>query len=436
MEHDRKAEMNAACNQSAGAMRVSRTLHMENARVSSAGYISRDKPILCLGVSRALQGPSSGSGTDLLVSDDNGGIWRQREEWALQAADSPQVVQRGPAFYCDSDNGRLLEFHVCHNVCGDGMTFGPGDNSYDGMVTTRRWYYRVSADEGRTWSPKRQLIQHGCGFDDVHWAAGIWYGKNSAECHPAGLVKTRDGTLILPATLVPLDPQGRILRCIDRFGGQIYPEYHVACFRGRWREDLTNIDWELSNPLSAPEYLALNLCEPTVASIDDKTLMMVMRATSGPRQALPGVKFFSLSRDSGQHWGPVVPLTYPDGSYVHSPASYPELFRSSRTGRVYLIANILDRPCKMCDPRHPLCIAEISPKYFWVLPKTVAAIETRKPNQHAYVRFSNWASYEDRQNGHRVLFMTESRIDSLFDGLVQDGDVSPHAWRYEIELPT
>lgn len=49
------------------------------------------------------------------------------------------------------------------------------------------------------------------------------------------------------------------------------------------------------------------LAESAVAPVADGALMILMRGASTPRQALPGVKFFSISRDDGRTWGPAVP---------------------------------------------------------------------------------------------------------------------------------
>ena len=108
-------------------------------------------------------------------------------------------------------------------------------------------------------------------------------------------------------------------------------------------------------------------------------------------------------------------------------------FRSGKNGRVYIIANILPQPCRHCDPRYPLAIAEVDPKHFWVTPETVVVIEDRKPRHPQHVRFSNWQRIEDRETGNPVIFLTESRADSIIPGT--PGRLIPSSYRYELALP-
>jgi hypothetical protein len=148
---------------------------------------------------------------------------------------------------------------------------------------------------------------------------------------------------------------------------------------------------------------------------------------------MSGVKFFAISQDQGRSWGPAVPLRYPDCGLVHSPGSFPNLFRSSKNGKVYLIANILPGPCYHCDPRYPLQIAEIDQTYFWVLPETVTIIEDRQPRHSNRIRFSNWRRIEDRETGNPVIYMTEARADAIIPGT--EGIFIFDSYRYEMILP-
>jgi len=304
------------------------------------------------------------------------------------------------------------------------------------QARTGRIYYRFSRDEGQTWEPMRQLVQGGPGYDEVHWADGISYGKNMAsfgELHRA--VQLRDGSILLPICFYRLGDDGHLVKYPDRFGEVIWPSMASATFRGRWREDLGDLDWEMSNHLTVPEYMSRGLDEPAVAEMDDGTLMMVMRGSASARQSLPGIKLFSISRDGGASWGPAVPLTYPDGSFVHSPGSVANLFRSTKNGRVYLIANILPEPTQQSDPRYPLKIVEIDQTYFWALPETETVIADREEHHPKFVRFSNWQRIEDRETDNPVIYLTEDKIDRLFDDVFPGGTIVPDSYRYEIELP-
>ncbi|MDO9464417.1 MAG: sialidase family protein [bacterium] len=408
---------------------VEKTLHMKNAFVSSMGYTSLSKPIL--------QETIKIDGKDLIrISEDNGKTWKMEGEWSGEKKIGNRMIIRGETnYYLDSDHGLLVDFYsVWEQKIDQDYSFGPDATGELLQLQTHRIFYRFSKDDGKTWGKERQLIQKGDRYDKIHWADGIWYGKNSGR-FDSGLrvISLQDGTLIMPVLFHPVDNNGQLIRRADRFGFTVWPYEAVACFRGRWKQDGSDIDWEMSNHISVPEYMSRSLDEPAVAEMSDGTLMMVMRGECGPLQAMTAAKFFSISRDKGKTWGPAVPLTYPDSSLIHSPGSLPNLFRSSKNGKVYLIANILPSPTRHCDPRYPLQIAEIDQTYFWVKPETVTIIENRKKRHPKFVRFSNWQRIEDRETGNPAIYMTEARIDAIIPDPIK-GTIIPDSYRYEIKL--
>jgi hypothetical protein len=282
----------------------------------------------------------------------------------------------------------------------------------------------------------KRLIQHGTGYDETRWADGIQYEKNSAYFGELMRVTPlSDGSLIVPIWFFRTDESGQLIKWPDRFGDVIWPIVASATFRGTWREDGSDLDWDMSNHVTIEQHLARCLEEPSVAEMDEGALMMVMRAGTSALQTMPSVPFFCVSRDGGKTWGPAVPLTYPDGGFVYAPGSYANFFRSSKNGRVYLIANILPKPTRGADPRYPLKIVEIDQKYFWPLRDTETVIADREDRHPQYVRFSNWQRIEDQETGNPVLYMTEDKIDKLFDPYFPGGQIIPDAYRYEIVLP-
>jgi len=419
-------------------IRIEKTLHMKDACVTNIDYTSLSKPILRESIAtggKDRMDNTSGEGKDLVrVSEDNGKTWTVIGEgnWEEQLED--RILRKHPPhYYLEPDNGMLVEFYVRDELGleGDWTDFGPSQNATPRQTRTGRIFYRFSPDEGQTWGPEKQLIVNGPGYDAVHWADGLFYEKNSS--HLMKPKRLRDGSIILPINFYILGEDGEMIIRPDRFGMLMHPTIAVASFRGRWREDNSDIDWEMSNHVTIPEYLSRGLDEPAVAELDDGKLMMVMRGNSSAWQAMTGVKFFAISQDQGRTWGPAVPLRYPDCGLVHSPGSYPNLFRSSRNGKVYLIANILPEPCYHCDPRYPLKIAEIDQTYFWVLPETETVIEDRQPRHSNRIRFSNWRRIEDRETGNPVIYMTEARADAIIPGT--EGTFIYDSYRYEMILP-
>ena len=416
---------------------VEKTLHKKDAFVLAMAYSSRTEPILRETVQEGLR---EFNGRKLIrVSEDNGKTWTVigEDNWEEKRGERTAKRDAGNS-HVDTNHGILIQFftEAEYGPEGDYDSFGPGVEGAPLQARTGKIVYRLSRDEGRTWTPTKQLIQSGPDHDAVHWADGIWYERNTGVFGELMRVtQIRDGALIVPICFYHLGEDGQMVKYPDRFGEVIWPAMASATFRGEWREDLSDIDWEMSNHLTVPEYMSYSLDEPAVAEMDDGTLMMVMRGASTARQALPGVKFFSISRDAGRTWGPAVPLTYPDGSVVHSPGSVPNLFRCSRNGKVYLIANILSEPCRQSDPRHPLKIVEIDQKYFWAIPETETVIVDREERHPKFVRFSNWQRIEDQVTGNPVIYLTEDKIDRLFDDVFPGGTLVPDSYRYEIRVP-
>ena len=413
---------------------VEKTLHHENAQVGSMAYLSSSRPVLA--ETLVLSGKRK---SEILrrVSADNGRTWAEAGSARWEEKRGNRLATRTTAaLHLLADVGILVEFlGETESLLHENMSFGPEAATQELLeFRTARIFYRLSSDEGKTWGEVRQLIQKGNGYDPVHWAEGLWYGKNG--CFPTGLtqpVRLRDGALLLPVYFYRLDEKGALIKWPDRFGDVIWPISAAACFRGEWNPARGDFDWQMSSPVTAPEYVSHGLDECEIAEADDGKLMMIIRGCAAALQAFPGVKFFAISKDGGRTWGPAVPLTYPDGGWVHSPACLPNLFRSSKNGKLYLIANIVSEPCRQSDPRYPLVIAEVDPKYFWVLPETVTVIEDRQPHHPRGVRFSNWQRIEDRETGNPIIYMTEGRCDSIIPDT--EGTICPHAFRYEIKLP-
>lgn len=416
-------------NQGKKSIVIEKSLHLENATVLSINYTSADRPSLTEIV-------LVGDKTLIRVSRDNGKTWNKQGEWLNSRRVKEKIYNRyGLSYYLDPDNGMLIEFFMELEKPPREMTFGPDADKDPLEFRTKKIYYRLSRDQGKTWGPEKQLIQKGSGYDQTHWAKGVYYGRNSADFTTLRIIKLPDGTLIMPVWISFLGKDGKMVKYPDRFGIILWPSISSACMRGRWRDDLSDIDWEMSEQIIVPEYMSYSVDEPAITLLDDGNLLVVMRGDTTGRQVMPSVKFFSVSQDGGRTWSPAMPLTYPDGSFVYSPASLPDLFRSSKNGRVYLIANILPGPTRQCDPRYPLQIAEVDQKNFWVFQDTVTVIDDRQPHHPKFVRFSNWARIEDRETGNQVLYMTESRIDSMFDSIFPGGTFSPHSFRYDIRLP-
>ena len=420
---------------------VRKTLHLKDAQVTGMAYMSPTQPILAEAL--ALSGKRQGE-VMRRVSADNGQSWSVLPDtetgYLFGCRKEPRgdrlVTRSTAAAYLLPDLGILVEFLAeTESRLNEVMSFGPEAAAQEQLeFRTGRIFYRFSRDEGKTWGATKQLIQEGKEYDAVHWAAGVWYGKNgvSPTCLTPPL-RLSDGALLLTVYVWCLGEDGGLLKRVDRFGDMTWPTSAAASLRGEWNAARGDFDWQISPQVIAPEFLSHGLDECEAAEVDGGKLMMVIRGGACGWQSFPGVKFFAISRDKGRTWGPPVPLTYPDGSLANSPASLPNLFRSSKNGKLYMIANILPEPCRQGDPRYPLVIAEVDPTYFWVLPETVTVIADRQKGQSDRVRFSNWLRIEDRTTGNPVIYLSAGRVEEIIPGT--PGAILPHSYRYEITLP-
>jgi hypothetical protein len=415
---------------------IRKTLHHKNAFVQAIGYTSVSKPTLTESIST--EGSITVGGEDgrtiYRVSDDNGQTWRETGSFNDHIGTNGErtICRCEPMYLCDPDRGVVIEFYNRYEIgpAGYYTEFGPENAGMPPATRTFRLYYRISTDDGESWGDDIAVIQDG--HDEVHWADGVWYEKNSAIAMPP--TRLRDGTIVVPMCVYVLDDNGHMIARPDRFGEVKWPVEGVALLLGRWTDDGAALSWEMSNCIVPPEYMSYALTEPDIAEMDGDRLMVVMRGIATPRQAIPSVKFFSISEDGGKTLGEPVPLSYPDCGYVYSPGSYLDFFRSRKNDRVYLITNILPCPTKASDPRYPLKIVEVDRQYLWAIPETETVIQDRESRHGRMIRFSNWRGHHDRETGNPVIYMTEARVDSIIPD-PEEQPIVPDSYRYEMVLP-
>ena len=142
---------------------------------------------------------------------------------------------------------------------------------------------------------------------------------------------------------------------------------------------------------------------------------------------MPGRKWLALSSDSGRTWDRPRPFGYVDGTPFYSPAAGSRLVRSSATGRLYWIGNILDANPDGNRPRHPLQIAEVDEAMPALRRETVYAIDDCGPGDSPWLQLSNFRVHEDRATGELVVILAR----------LQQADERDHtspAYEYRIRL--
>ncbi len=302
-----------------------------------------------------------------ILSDDAG------KTWEPISVDSPSS-----SYYLDEEKDRLIKFPG-------------GDGSRN---------YVVSADKGKTWTAPQEFNSGGWHFNPV---------------------KLPDGRLFVPRTMKDDD----------------YDFWHqkFSPLIGTWREDLSGIDWqELGEVKISPKNSFVGLDEPHSCLLPDGRIFTIFRhgavLTTQDSAGAPSVKLYMVSDDNGKSWSEPAPLIYDDGCYIYSGRSFPDVIRSSKNGRYYVIMNI-SKPTFGCDPRTVLNIAELDPQTLRIKKNTLAIIEAKHPEQYHLVRFSNFVRIEDRETKNLTLFMGLAMSEYCF---VRRG-YDYNYYRYEIEFP-
>ena len=336
-------------------------------------------------------------------SDDNGQTWEVRGEVRTQDYNHLEGKHSyRPGYYFDPDNGLMVAMYMSYEIYASQRNKERfSDEGLSGH--TRQMWYMISRDGAESWQEPKKLIHAGREYDAEHWGPGLVHGKSGGSAGPPS-IKLADGTMLSTMTINLEDGN----------------KYQTALLRGRWTDDLSDMEWEFS------DYIRISLtqssqgaCEASVIELTDKRVLVTMRACGDREEkTFPSLKFYSISEDGGRAFSEPKPLTYEDGSMVWSPSSYHTLFRSSKNGRLYILANILDEPTYDSEPRWPLCMAEIDEEKLCVISETLGIMQTlpdglSEPLRKAANerrkgrRYSNWGWYEDSVTKELVLVMAD-----------------------------
>ena len=337
--------------------------------------------------------------SDLWRSEDNGRSWALADRVPHSQPRDDGLFTRtelGPLFV-DPDHGRIVRFERESLMTEDPMTV----QTYPDFVRvfvpmSHRTDYRISADAGLTWGPRRQLIETGPDFDAQHWAQGVTPMQSTSvlgEVPP--FLKFADGRIMVPYQgLLDVDP--------SRYGS-----IQAGRFWARWQDDLSDLQWRSGSMVPGGG------CEQTIVRLEDGRLLNIMRSQGQiePYPFSPWQRPYTISEDDGDTWSDPQPLQYDDGTGLTSPRAWSQLIRAERDGRLYWIANILPAldsdaseairrqwPSR-ADPRYPLQIVEVDEAGPTLKRDTLTPLIDRAEGETPYVRFSNFFAYNDRQTG-------------------------------------
>jgi len=336
--------------------------------------------------------------TQVAYSDDHGKTWSDLQEVPC-SEQTPQGMRRWTYLpgWIDPVNGRLLE------VGNEAVL--PNDHALDAM---KHMFlkYRVSTDGGRSWCVDQRMIQTG-DYTPERPMDGVHIGHNGMMLGDQGStpIRTQSGRIIVPGMMFPVGEDGNYCNPFDT---HTYSD--IALVYGQWRDDCT-IDWQRKVILHDDKGVSTRgLIEPTLATLPDGRLLMIIRGSNQKRPDLPGRKWKTISADDGDSWASIEPWTYDDGEAFNSPSSMSLLLEHSN-GEIYWFGNITDQAPQANGPRYPLVMGRVDKTSLCLVRDSVVAIDNRQPDEPESMTLSNFHVHEDRQTGEVIVHMTRTFFD-------------------------
>ncbi len=333
-------------------------------------------------------GSDSGVGNMQWRSYDEGESWTEEgfveRSFQCDHLGSMKKVGGNAALYADEKAGVLL------------FTSNEGYWNRNRFDSTKRCYhpfYRLSFDNGHTWSDKIYLITEGHTLEEP--IKDVRYGRNFTLSMASQTLRADDGALLVALQTQMTDEEDNL---IEPAG---FHFFECGALRATWDGESLTYRWDFGEYVQVtPEESLRGVFEPTFARLRENTYIMVMRNSNMGREGVIGQKFYSVSTDNGWTWSRPQPLTYDDGSTMYASSSVPKLFAHSN-GKLYYIGIINAENPKGNEPRYPLAIAELDRETCTIVKDTVTILDTRRPSHEAQgkvkhiVDYSNHGVYED-----------------------------------------
>lgn len=326
-------------------------------------------------------------------SDDNGRTWGDATEWPMRFDDAGGSGRRHFwGGYLDRKTDRFI------SMWNEGVL--PTDDPLEGM---RQWalHYAVSEDGGKTECVREQVIHEGDDYDAVHHLPGVTKGKNCVMVGDRGQVPlTRsDGVILVPVQSTPTGPDGDYHN-----PGRGFTYTDCMMLKGTWQDD-ARLSWTCSERVVGDQNRTTRgLIEPTIAELNDGTILMVMRGSNDAVPEWPGHKWMSFSKDGGDTWSEAEPWTYKDGFAFHSPSACSQLLPHSN-GKLYWIGNICEQNPKGNRPRYPIVMGEVDQDSGLLIRESVTILDDRQEGESERMTLSNFHAREDRETGQVLVFL-------------------------------
>ncbi len=357
----------------------------------------KDRPdcgslLMCASVNN---GGDSGVGNFLWRSFDEGKTWEEvgflEKSFMYDKNGSMLKMGGNAALYTDKNAGVIL-------FTSNEMYWNK--NNFQSTRSMSRAFYRLSFDNGRTWTDKKFIITPGGTLDNQ--IPDVVFGRNFALSMSSQTLPADDGTLLVALQVQIVDENGNL---VEPAG---FHFFKCGALHAKWDGENAKYDWTMGNYVRVtPDKSTRGVYEPTFGKRGDGNYIMIMRNSNLKAPSVIGQKFYSVSSDNGYTWSEPKPLTYDDGTTMYSSSSVPKLWAHSN-GKLYYIGVINDKNPEENLPRYPLCIAEVDRENCTIIKDTVTVIDTKRPH-HSDERggvnadYSNHGIYEDSM-GHIVVY--------------------------------
>jgi hypothetical protein len=265
---------------------------------------------------------------------------------------------------------------------------------------------RLSADDGETFGPP-EMLRYEDGPDFSQEAVLDYkFAKNNTGYPGQAILRHSNGSLIIPVTNTKIPAHVKD----EPVGRTVWPEANGTgslCYVGRWNKKKEAYDWQAGKPAWLSRDLAFNgLLEADVAELKDGRVLIVWRVTKNGKES-PAYKYFGVSEDGGLTFTKPDVFRYSDGTKFFSTSTFHRLFRSSKTGKLYWIGNILtEHTTNPGHPRYPLNIAEVDEKTLGLIKETVTEIDTRQPGEGLRLQLSNFWIVESQKEKNLEIYLT------------------------------
>ncbi len=349
-------------------------------------------------------------------------------------ADEPNPTLYDPASGCWLGTSNSCYFINGHDV-GYFDYWEKGEDNVSSHA-----YFDIKRPDGTVEHRLFEFEEGGADYDPENPRNPAFQKKNRATVGSLEFLPDGDlRFLILPTVriccrMAGVDVNGFFPSCPDFQVGVLYARAH-------WNAEKQNYEFIYSNPIMLSDMQSSRgIGEPSVVNLDNGRIMIVLRGSNWVTEAwhsridpkAPGYKWYVLSDDGGKTFCPPMPMHFDTREVVYSPASICKPFRSAKTGKTYLIANIIDEPWRIDGniPRFPLQICEMDSRHGYLLKDTLTVIDTVRDGQ-TYVELSNFDLLENRETLDLEIRITKCNFN---DNHQEEGNWDTEAWEYTVHF--